>query len=411
MFPQSFIVSCIIISVVKATLPLTAEAMSTARLFSYTSLEDLSRGFNVARLILKRVDIFVDADGVDMVDSIRTTLGLRTRQEAAAYIVAHNHPELRLAMSQILTTTSEPSIAILMSQAVTLVDPLVVRPIINLVAEYRSLVMKPCLTDSLPILFENPEIYYNMFTPVERSTYRVSRNYLADDIIGYLHDEVLQAPWTEFIVSSTNSTVVSLQRRSAIEVDRNQTRIIDLRAGCAVDVNSHFHSAYLLPQLRVLLAWENKPDVLHVWRGDEERIVDIPQRSFNCLDMNGDSVQLVSLSINAEFYSFSTNLEEPFVITRSLVWNTDGDMKIMRTFDNMVINNSVTGLILFSKVAEEYLSNLLHSIRYAGLRHLIVSIGEQSRDILDHLVGGRFIEAWKGFRVLPIGPWLRWCSP
>ena len=388
------------------SLPRTAEWLTLARVGSHIPIKDFMRSFDVARLLDRRPDFFLDAAGNDMVESMRVALNLKTKRDAADYFVAHNYPEIRAIHLKMLETTSDPVIVLLMSNAVTLIDEFTVRPIIDLVADYLTLITQPCLVSSLPITFSDPAQYDAMFTPVDRLTYRVSRNYIGEDVLAVLHDEVIQQPWTELWISSWNSTTISVERKSSIEVERNYTRMVDLRSGCAVDVNANFEMASLYPERRIFSAWAKGTNLLSVWRGDEIRVMNIPKEGFISIQSNVEMMELKSYFPGEDHiwhHTFSTDLSKTWVISGSLEPSQAPGMKNIRVFFHGPINDCSESVILFSAQTEIFIYRLIHLVHFENLRHLFAQMNGQTRAVMELFMAGRFLTAFKEFRRLAPG--------
>ena len=256
-------------------LSLTAERIAHLARSPFVSLNEFKSRLNVARMIDKGTHLFVDDAGNDMIELMRETLKLSTRQEAVDYFVIHNRKELDFAITKTFNTTSDPIAAILMSQVVSVVSPVMVFPIIKLVAEFLNLIRKPCLIDNLPLYFEDSLNYEAMFTPLDRSAYRVN---LKDEGLGMtaiLHDKVIDESWT-IKPSTWNSPVVQIERQSLTHP--HHTRLVDLRAGCAVDVDPSFRDSAVISSARLMYAWEKASNKLFIWRGDEIRVLETSHR-------------------------------------------------------------------------------------------------------------------------------------
>ena len=399
----SFIFACACVSASLDSMTLLAERMTDVSLSPFISIDEFKSRFNVRRLLEKGTRVFLNHAGNDMIEVMREALQVETREEAVAYFMSHNRGELDIAIAGTYNLTSDPVAAILMSQAVTVVNAGMVFPIFQLVAEYLNLIRRPCLIDHLPFYFADAANYAEMFTPLDRSAYRVSRSDQGNGIEGILHNELIEAPWSRLDISTWNSTVVSIERQSS-KLNQNQTRIVDLRAGCAVDVNPMYSNASVISQGRMFTAWRNSSYELVLWRGDEELALQAsPHAPMTWLASNGSRLVVEGPGEpRTHWLTFPLSLDEPFTATPVGLSDDLGDWLSRREYDSWLTNRCTDDLVLFNKSVETVLRRMRHSFTYQTPRELFAEAPPEARGAILHFSAGRHWAAWMFMRTLAI---------
>ena len=383
-------------------LSLTAEKMANVAISPFISIDEFKSRFNAARLLERGTLLFLDDVGNDMIELMRDTLQLSTRQEAVDYFIAHNTVELDFAITKTFITSSDPVAAVLMSQAFSVVNSGMIAPIVQLVSEFLNLIRKPCLIDHLPSYFEDASNYAEMFTPLARSAYRVNLRYEDPSVQGVLHDELIQAPYTKIDVTTWNTSVVHIERQSVTEPHLNHTRLVDLRAGCAVDVNPLFRDASLVSQGRIFHAWEKSSDRLFIWRGDEIHKPDTlhhPHQSW----ISADGASLVFRcfqNANSRLLAIPLAPDSPFPSEHVSFIPGDIHRKSPRMFSPGLLNGSVEELILLKKAEEDDLLRAFYAVRHRTRRDVLNSGTQETRSFASHIHAGRLLSAWRVLRTI-----------
>ena len=367
---------------------------------SFTSVYDFRVNFNVARL-LEEGNMFIDDSGDDLIEIMRSTLHLTTRRDAVDYFMAHNRDEIDTAIVATLSRASDPVVAILMSQSLTLVHPRMVAPIIRLVTEYIDLLHKPCLIDHLPSYFEDPVHYAAMFKPIDRDMYRVTMKDEGGAVLGILHDEVIEAPFTDVVASTWNSSVVSIHRTSEIDGNRNHTRLVDLRAGCAVDVVGDYGEVSVISSARIVTAWNKEADHGVMWRGDEGR-----RYIHDMIRLSQDGSLLMIPVTDNDVDSWMIVPTDPKGAKETkLLPSIDGlgPFKGIRVFNISLLNGSIEEMILFNDKVELFMVKLYWSLKYKTRRELVGQGDANSRQLAEHTMSCRILSAWRVLRTMSSG--------
>ena len=241
---------------------------------AFTSLVEFERNFDLRGLLNDGNGMFCDTDGTDLFELMRRNLLLKSRSEAIEFFIDHNKPEIKTALSRILRFTNDLVIATLMTNRIDHVTREMVWPIYLLVSEYVAIISRPCLSHHLPSAFRDPTLYASVFNLLPRKDYHVSRN-VGDGIIGNLHDENRQLPWMLGTLTSWDDIIIHVERTHLFDRDSNYTRFVDLRAGCAVQLNSRFKQAMIFPQFRIFGAVDISRRDLMIWRGDARILIHV----------------------------------------------------------------------------------------------------------------------------------------
>ena len=351
-----------------------------------------------------------------MIENMTMVLQVSTRKEAVQYFISHNSDELHVAIEKTFNLTSDPVAAILMSHSVRLVDAGMVAPIVNLVSEYLDLLYQPCLQSYLPSYFEDRQNYAEMFTPLDRSSYRVSRKDLGRGIDGVLHDEGIEAPYTKVELSTWNTSVISILRiptRFGYFNDgpKNHSRLVDLRAGCAVDVNPLYSHASVIPG-RLFSAWDQSARQQMLWRGDVELSIDVidtsdetasshPPQLFLTVNDSFLTVEVLN-EPTSMWLTLPINPDEPFEPRQLGVIDHTFEMKPPRFFDDWLTNRCIDDLVLFNRNVEHLVTRLEVTFINHSPREILSRCSPDSRVALELMIGGRHLAAWRVMRTIPI---------
>ena len=221
------------------------------RTSSFISLEDISNHLNPGRLMM-RTDVFVDRDGVDLVESLRRELGMPTRLDAVRYFIKRNKPELTQALLSMHSTIQEIPFAFIAARVHSSELRRIAAPLITTLINFMNDRKGRCFYDMMPSAFRDPARYDALFTPVDPQSYRVVRGAIhpihaslpdetRDVAIDYLSDWFIR-------IKPTNS---------------GPTRYVDMYSGCAADVNPDYHIIALFPDQRSMFLFRHSS--IQVW--------------------------------------------------------------------------------------------------------------------------------------------------
>ena len=349
--------SLVFVACCTASILRVAETMSLAGFGSFTSPEDFYEQLDLFAIFNSRADLFRDSHG-DLFDRMTTALKVDTREETIQFFLSHNGPEIRLALESILANTNDIVIASLLVDPLKTATSLNLKPLVDLISDFARIVNSPCLFDYLPTFFREPRNYEMAFTPINRATYRVSRN--VNGLIGILHDEkedVVNRPYHQVV--TWDLKIISIEMHNLREKRAVVSKLVDLRSGCAVYVKRRFSRSQFIPQMRLFFAHDLHDDSLKIWRRDfeEERLPDQWQPTrFGNFALHPD---LATISAEVEDagwlrYSIASNssVEYPYRI----IWTVDFQSQLLhpRQFDLNIFGGRFLDTPLMERNDEKY---------------------------------------------------------
>ena len=231
----SFLALVTIASASSSLLERYSSELSTVPLGSFVALDDFKE---LLSRVMMRTDILLNEHGVDLVEEMRVELGFETRQNTIEHFFDRNVPELNEVIKNMQSVANDLSIAAAFAKPVAYRS--FFAPLAHAIRVYLTNRRQMCLYDSLPRGLRKIEKYLEYFTPIDPETLRVTP-LSKHGHLTLIHDDSLE--------SSLNFMIEGCVIYSS---DESLTRMIDVRAGCAVAVTSGIQ-LWLFPFTGLLL--------------------------------------------------------------------------------------------------------------------------------------------------------------
>ena len=247
---------------------------SSIRSGSFISLSDFRSSVDFQSLMVQYPKLFF-LNSRDVVEDLMTLLGV-SRSEAVANLLNYNQPEIDAALNHILKVSNDVEVMLAMSNPLSVSGESFYEPISKVVEDYVALKRTRCLLRSLPRGLQG-DAYDQYFTPVDG--YRLHAKG-TEGIVAMLIDEDASAWNDSFIYTqqldfSLRTRTLTLQRSSASHPE-GITRFIDLRAGCAVDLNAPYRFGMIVPEFGMLMLQDTSTNNLLIWRKDSIGFLSLP---------------------------------------------------------------------------------------------------------------------------------------
>ena len=258
------------------------------RTSSFISLDDLVYHLNPGRLMM-RTDVFVDRDGVDLVESLRRELDMATRLDAVRYFIKRNEPELTQALLSMHSTIQEMPFAFIAARVQSSELRRIAAPLITTLINFMNDRKGRCFYDMMPSAFRDPARYDAIFTPVDPQSYLVVRGEV-DSIYGYLIDESRPV-----IVDHLDERFIRVEPTNSGPI-----RYVDMYSGCAADVNPDYHIIALFPDQRSMFLFRHSS--IQVWFEHTKNGIVIAEAALQ----TPRDIDVSFLPIRNEYYIFAS---------------------------------------------------------------------------------------------------------
>ena len=232
---------------------------------AFVDLAPFERGLPLQSLLTTRPDLFIAKDGTDPLDDLMKYLGYASRSLTAENFIAHNDRQLNMALQSILKSSNDVVVTAILVDPFGTLDPDFLYPITDLITDYLRVKRSPCLIDFLPLAFQDEAVYNTYFTQLEG--YVVIPNE-KEGFKAIVHDEIgfhtrlsEDASWKG--LSHNGQISVAFSSRYFID-----SKLIDIRGGCAVSINQPFEFGGFTLIDRWLMLHNQDTRQLHIWRSD-----------------------------------------------------------------------------------------------------------------------------------------------
>ena len=273
---------------------------------SFISVPDFKRAFSWEELLVERPDLFT-VDSTDPVEQLAFDLHA-TREEAVASFIAHNYNKIDAALAKILRSTNDAVIAAVLVNAYESTDASFVKPITDLIVDYRRARNRRCLLDHLPDVFEDAAVYDKYFTVIDG--YKVTPKEDAGFTAVLTNDPTQRLIREQGGALSIRVHIFNgvIWLYAAPNLSAARHVLIDTRSGCGVTVNQPFGFEGFLG----LEKWLSIVDGNHrlIWRKDSVEPVRLYASDFR---LYADGSRVVASN---GLYSLPTDVKIPFVATR-----------------------------------------------------------------------------------------------
>ena len=224
--------------------------LSTVPLGSFVAFDDCKE---LLSRVMMRTDTLVDELGGDLVEEMRLAIGFESRQEAIRHFFRRNELEVDAILKVMLAGGNDLVLAAAFAKPVAYRS--VFAPLADAIRTYLANRKQMCMYDYLPLGLRRMAKYLQYFTPIDHEALPVTPlskyghlTLIHDDSLDHRQNFMMEG----CILDSS---------------DVYTTRLMDLRAGCAVDLKPGL-TLIRVPHQRVLLFSRSGSKEVSVFRSD-----------------------------------------------------------------------------------------------------------------------------------------------
>ena len=284
---------------------------SSVPLPSFLKFDDVKE---LIKRLMMRTDVLVDDQVQDVVEALRLDVGYETRVEAIKHFFDRNEPEMYAFLRRILAVNNDIVLAAAISKPV--IARAFLAPLSTAISRYITDRRQMCMYDYMPMGLRTMENYLEFFTALKATDFPVTA----------LSPQGFATVLGHDALDGLKTVIIDKSLLYIYDSDYTIQRLIDLRTGCAVAINTSYRVS-AIPSKRCLvvakgdkgLVWRSDsvtPTILNISPGftlEQPDIVGPDQSDVFIATVNKDSILH-----SGERYIFPSNVNVPMTITREV---------------------------------------------------------------------------------------------